>query len=739
MAITTEELKNLIEAGASVEEIRARLKGMSEGAMKELVKQFKELGDSQKNLAQMTERAVDKQIQKYKFLTDSIKAAKEEAEEASKRAADRVTAAEKAIEAEQKQLELLKEQKRQGEDVAEQIEKQIKKIEGLKEGLKQTKTAVDELKSGFGSLLSGNIVGGLTNIGKGLIRAGGYGKEAGGMIKKLEGSLFDLVKQAGTTGGGGAMAALTGLAGAFIAVGIAAAVWKKIFKLAIEVMDAQSAFMKATGASREFASSLNEVTEDVRRFGASAKEAGESFQALFTGVSDFTIMSAGAREEITKNAVALSKLGVSNEDFARGSQIAIKAMGQTGVQAAATQREIAALGMDIGVAPSKMASDFAEAGPQLAKFGSDGVRAFKDLAVAAKVTGIEVGRLMSITGQFDTFEGAATAAGKLNAALGGNFVNAMELVTATDPVERFKMIRDSILDAGLSFDEMSYYQRKFFAESAGLEGEAELAALMSGNMDSLAGNIGKTSDQYADMAEKAAKTQSFQEKLNTLMMALIPVIEPVVEMLTSLSDWMMENIDDVVFGMKVALAVVTGLAMALTFLGAAFFAATLPVTATAVAIGAAIAAFASMAYLLFEKPFASSFLEGLHKIGDGFAFIAEMAAFAGSPISKLIGEMGELGGEMFTGDKSILVGTKMTGDGLAGVGTGAQIAANASGNLITAQKETMREVTRETNNNYSGNSSDTKVNINFANKKFKDFFDVEVENSIGRAARKAVI
>jgi hypothetical protein len=116
--------------------------------------------------------------------------------------------------------------------------------------------------------------------------------------------------------------------------------------------------------------------------------------------------------------------------------------------------------MDIGVAPSKMASDFAAAGPQLAKFGSDGVRAFKDLAVAAKVTGIEVGRLMSITGQFDTFEGAATAAGKLNAALGGNFVNAMELVTATDPVERFNMIRDSILDAGLSFDEMSLLSKK---------------------------------------------------------------------------------------------------------------------------------------------------------------------------------------------------------------------------------------------------------------------------------------
>jgi hypothetical protein len=40
--------------------------------------------------------------------------------------------------------------------------------------------------------------------------------------------------------------------------------------------------------------------------------------------------------------------------------------------------------------------------------------------------------------------------------LGGNFVNAMDLMMATDPVERFEMIRDSILDAGLSFENMSY-------------------------------------------------------------------------------------------------------------------------------------------------------------------------------------------------------------------------------------------------------------------------------------------
>ena len=55
------------------------------------------------------------------------------------------------------------------------------------------------------------------------------------------------------------------------------------------------------------------------------------------------------------------------------------------MQAEQTQRELAAaLAMDIGVAPSKMASDFAAAGPHLAKFGRDGVKAFKDLTSSFK-------------------------------------------------------------------------------------------------------------------------------------------------------------------------------------------------------------------------------------------------------------------------------------------------------------------------------------------------------------------
>ena len=96
----------------------------------------------------------------------------------------------------------------------------------------------------------------------------------------------------------------------------------------------------------------------------------------------------------------------------------------------------------------------------------------------AKATGLEIGKLPQMTEKFDTFEGAATQAGKLNAALGGNFVNAMDLLTETDPAARFDMIRDAITDAGLSFDDMSYYQRKYYAEAAGLDNVNDLAMML---------------------------------------------------------------------------------------------------------------------------------------------------------------------------------------------------------------------------------------------------------------------
>ena len=266
----------------------------------------------------------------------------------------------------------------------------------------------------------------------------------------------------------------------------------------------------------------------------------------------------------------------------------------------------------------------------------------------SRLLALRLGRLLSITEKFDTFEGAAEQAGKLNAALGGNFVNAMELMTATDPVERFEMIRDSVLDAGLAFDDMSYYQRKFYADAMGLSDVAELANVMSGNMDSLNGEINKTSAEYEEMAERAKTVQSFQEQLNALFADMVPLLTPIVEALQGFMSLLSEN-REVVQAIGVGLGIIAA-GMSATAI------ATLATTAPLLILAGVLS---GLAYFFFRETFASSFLEGLFKIGNGFSFIGDSALAAISPITALMKAGDAIASALFDKD-GVKVGAEMT-------------------------------------------------------------------------------
>ena len=93
------------------------------------------------------------------------------------------------------------------------------------------------------------------------------------------------------------------------------------------------------------------------------------------------------------------------------------------------------------------------------------------------------------------------------------------------------------------------------------------------------------------------------------------------------------------------------------------------------------------------------------------------------------------------GNDGIKVGAEVSARSIEKMDVAAANAAStsrAAAPTIATTNAVTNAVNNSTSNNYS-NSGETKVNINFGNKRFKDFFDVEVENSIGRAARKAVI
>jgi hypothetical protein len=336
-----------------------------------------------------------------------------------------------------------------------------------------------------------------------------------------------------------------------------------IINLGFQVDKMESDFMKATGASKAMAGEVTSLYESTRQFGVETGEAAAATEALMTSFTDFTMLSQSTRAEVLQTTAILGEFGVASGDVAKGMQISTKAFGLSAQGAARTSREITALAQDLGVPVKQLHGDFASVGGELAKMGNNGTQAFKDLAMRAKATGLEIGKLLHMTSKFDTFEGAAEQAGKLNAALGGNMVNAMDLLTETDPAARFDMIRDAILDTGLSFDDMSYYQRKFYADAAGLENVSDLAGMLSGDYDGLTGDIGKTSAEIADQKKQAAAMQDAMTELKNALLPLIPIFTGIADKLSNLAVWIQENMS----WLKPFVYVLGGLKLALVVLG----------------------------------------------------------------------------------------------------------------------------------------------------------------------------
>ena len=307
-------------------------------------------------------------------------------------------------------------------------------------------------------------------------------------------------------------------------------------KLAIEQDQAIVTFNKATGASGQFDGQIRGLERSLFQSGVTSAEAGQAFQDLFMNVSDFTMMSEQEQKVLAETTAILNELGVSSKDTAANIQLATKGLGMSVKQADELVRGLNTFAVDIGVSTAQLSADFAKMGPMIAELGTDGVRAFKNLAKEAKATGIDINRLFQIASKFDTFEGAAQSVGKLNAMLGGPFLNTMDMVMEEDPAERMRMLKEAVDDAGLSFDTMSKFQRKALAESMGLNDANELALVLRGRQDLLPG-AERSAQEIEDLQQQTKDFNTVMDELSQLFMGFAISMGPFVSMLKGAMDF----------------------------------------------------------------------------------------------------------------------------------------------------------------------------------------------------------
>ena len=400
----------------------------------------------------------------------------------------------------------------------------------------------------------------------------------------------------------------------------------KMFDMALAIDKAESGFRRLTGGGGAMEGAdkdIRNLVQTTSQLGGTAEIAGQAYGDLFTTFTDFSFITQEQRKELGENAIMLKQYGIETKTFAGIVQTQTKILGNSTREAAAFARELNALAQDIGVAPAQMAEQFAQLGPQLSKI-RDAEGAFKDLARVSKATGLEMTKILQITDKFDTFEGAAEQVGKLNALLGGDFVNAIDLMTMESPAERFNEIADSIKDAGLSFDSMSYYQKLAYTEAMGLKDVGDLALVLSGNSEMLAGSTAKTSEEYEAQAVAAANLASVQEKLENIFAtiaapggALMQFIDAMSSLFGFLAEYPM--ILKAIFPLLIMYRAYTmGLAIAQTFQAVASNLAASKIKLFAIAVGV-------IAALLFMTPMnPPNFLVGIIMLGVAFLGLSRM-------------------------------------------------------------------------------------------------------------------
>ena len=286
---------------------------------------------------------------------------------------------------------------------------------------------------------------------------------------------------------------------------------------------------RLTGGLGKYNNAIRDAYNENKAFGVTTEDAAGAVKDLFQNTSQFSMMSQQQQGELTKTAALMNSAGVSSAAFAGGLEVSMKALGKTAQQARDTQTDLMGFAQELGMSPQLMAENFKDAGPVLAKFSHNAERNFKDVAKAAKATGMEISRILDYTQQFDTFEGAADKVGSLNAMLGGDFVNAMDLMAAENPAERMKMITDAVKDAGKSFEDMTYYEKLAIAEAGGFADVQELSKAMSGDMDTLAMSTEEKAKKDAELAEIAQLNMSVQEKFAAAMASLAPAISNIID------------------------------------------------------------------------------------------------------------------------------------------------------------------------------------------------------------------
>ena len=295
--------------------------------------------------------------------------------------------------------------------------------------------------------------------------------------------------------------------------------------LYLELSDVTAGFAKFTGgvirgdnATKNLSGRLINMQKRSRMLGATIKNLSDSMTAMVKSSRTYGMLMGTNRKQntrlvdgLTEMSFRFSKVGLGAENFGKALDVIGKTYRRSGIikQGKLLGAELVNIGRVTGQSADTIANNFSAAMEHLAAYPLPKAREeFKKLSAISAVTGVEMGKVMSVASQFDNIEEAASAVGDLNAMMGGPYLNTLDLVNATES-ERIEMLKDMMTQSGETFNQMDRFKQKAIAKAIGTDVQSA-SRMFSGtqtDIDSTTKSIDTQGASYSQLSN-AAKNAS---------------------------------------------------------------------------------------------------------------------------------------------------------------------------------------------------------------------------------------
>lgn len=311
-------------------------------------------------------------------------------------------------------------------------------------------------------------------------------------------------------------------------------------KFAIEADNQISAFQKSTGIVDVYTTMMHDAYRANIDLGVSMADISDATKSLTDNFQKFSIQTMSAKQELVEFTATQTRLGVSSENSSKLFSYYIDTLGQSVEAAERNTLSINQMANALNINLNKAISDFNSLLPDMIKYSEKATEVFIKLSSVSKIVGVDVKDLYNAVKNFDTFEDAAKSVGRLNAILGGPFLNSMTLLRANDEADRVEIMARAFQETNRTWESLGKYEKQAIAVASGISDMSILQKLFTTDLSNFDSVLSETNMTMKENQERAERTASITEKLRILTENLMFALEPVIDVFRFLIDVVIE-------------------------------------------------------------------------------------------------------------------------------------------------------------------------------------------------------